>query len=465
MNWINQVNVPIHLVSKSKIATWIYLALTVFVFLFTCYKDWIVFQGQVDYSYFYAALLAIFSFFIIVFNLNNSLRSNIVLLTTSLLFCFYILELVIYANSALFFNDRYRAAESYNVEFDKRSVLEVIDDLKGKNIDSVPFYPAMRTIKGIDIINGDNFTIGGVSNITTVGSNESGEYGIYTSDRYGFNNPDGQWEGEIGVAVIGDSFVHGATVNVGEDISSNIRGSDNVVNLGVGGHGPLLELATLVEYAKPYKVKKLIWVYYEGNDLSDLSIERQKPLLMKYLDRSFSQDLLAKKNKIDDYLVKQIEVAGTRAEKFQEQQVRGIVFLWHVRFFLKKLLANKFQNERENNFKTIYGQNISLFLRIILQAKKEVELWGGEFYFVYLPEYSRYKNISNHDAYKEKAKLINLIKAVNIPVIDIHKEVFLNHPTPLLIFPFGLSGHYTEKGYKEVAKKIVTGVENTMSSR
>jgi len=51
-----------------------------------------------------------------------------------------------------------------------------------------------------------------------------------------------------------------------------------------------------------------------------------------------------------------------------------------------------------------------------------------------------------------------LVKQLDIPVIDIHQEVFANHSDPLSLFPFRLSGHYNADGYSEVAKAIVTSV-------
>ena len=51
------------------------------------------------------------------------------------------------------------------------------------------------------------------------------------------------------------------------------------------------------------------------------------------------------------------------------------------------------------------------------------------------------------------------MKGLGIPVVDIHQEVFANHPDPLALFPFRLYGHYNAEGYSEVAKAIVDGVK------
>ena len=66
--------------------------------------------------------------------------------------------------------------------------------------------------------------LSGVSNIKTITCNENGYYAIYDSDRYGFNNPDGEWDKKnIEYFLIGDSFTDGACVNEPNDIGSILK--------------------------------------------------------------------------------------------------------------------------------------------------------------------------------------------------------------------------------------------------
>ena len=116
--------------------------------------------------------------------------------------------------------------------------------------------------------------------------NENGYYSIYHSDRYGFNNPDKEWDSkEIEYLLVGDSFTHGACVNRPHDVASVLRkySKKNVLNLGQIGNGPLIEYATLREYSD-LNIKKVIWRYYEGNDLSDLETELTNKILKKYIN-------------------------------------------------------------------------------------------------------------------------------------------------------------------------------------
>jgi hypothetical protein len=58
-----------------------------------------------------------------------------------------------------------------------------------------------------------------------------------------------------------------------------------------------------------------------------------------------------------------------------------------------------------------------------------------------------------------------LVKNLNIPVIDIHQEVFADHPDPLSLFPHRRNGHYNAKGYHEVSKGIFRALKAKFSQR
>ena len=100
-----------------------------------------------------------------------------------------------------------------------------------------------------------------------------------------------------------------------------------------------------------------------------------------------------------------------------------------------------------------------LFAEILTKAKAKVDGWEWKLYFVYLPQYERYtyKGVT-HDDFRRKSEVIEVVKGLGIPVVDIHQEVFADHLDPLALFPFRLPGHYNADGYSEVAKAIVTSV-------
>jgi len=91
------------------------------------------------------------------------------------------------------------------------------------------------------------------------------------------------------------------------------------------------------------------------------------------------------------------------------------------------------------------------FKKILELTKNLANKNNSTLYFVYLPSHARYKTKYNNSSY---LSVKNILNELNIPFIDIHKEVFKKNKNPLKLFPFGLYGHYTADGYKKVAETI-----------
>ena len=160
----------------------------------------------------------------------------------------------------------------FGKKFDKRSIIEIYDDLKNEkylvSADNVGYFLEQKD-KNLEL-----YPFAGVSNKKTILCNENGYYSTYLSDRYGFNNPDDEWDNdEIEYLLLGDSFTQGSCVNRPFDIASNLRRLSNkpVINLGMGGSGTLLEYAIYREYAP--KIKNVILLFFDGNDIKDLKRE------------------------------------------------------------------------------------------------------------------------------------------------------------------------------------------------
>ena len=107
-------------------------------------------------------------------------------------------------------------AKKAGVNFDTRTRLEIITELRRQGIDAVPaIYPRNllkkqkdgRTIWEI-VINGlEVLPLGGIASKVTVFCNETGEFTVYNSDERGINNPKGSWNADrLEIAALGDSF-------------------------------------------------------------------------------------------------------------------------------------------------------------------------------------------------------------------------------------------------------------------
>ena len=79
------------------------------------------------------------------------------------------------------------------------------------------------------------------------------------------------------MVVIGDSFVEGLTVPT-EQLTSSVlaRLSGQVVaNLGQSAYGPLEEMVVLKRYGLPLRPRTVVWMFFEGNDLQDVTAYRR----------------------------------------------------------------------------------------------------------------------------------------------------------------------------------------------
>ena len=197
--------------------------------------------------------------------------------------------------------------KKYKKKFDTRTNKEVYLDLKNDDVDVIVSVPPYYFLKEKSEI----IPLSGHSKINTLYSNENGYPFRIKSDRYGFNNPNEEWDKKNYEYInLGDSFVYGLAVNRPNDISSVLRKISNkpVLNLGVIGTGSLIQLGILKEFSYNKKSKNILWFYYEENDLIDLRNELKNSLLQNYLTKpNFKQNLLNKQSLVDKMIFNKFE--------------------------------------------------------------------------------------------------------------------------------------------------------------
>lgn len=361
---------------------------------------------------------------------------------------------------------RAESARKAGVHFDRRTRIEVIQDLEATGVDAVPDIPPSIVLKPSEgniyksafSLDGHEFLpLGTISDRVTVHCNESGEYTIYRSDEHGFRNPKGRWAlKRIDVALLGDSFALGACVPTEKSFAALIgKAFPATLNLAADNNGPLLQLATLREYLEDVRPRIVVWVYYEGNDLHNLYDEWKSPLLRSYLKRGFKQGLAARQHEVDRELLAFVREARESSRWIQRlEQARDVVKLMNLR----ALAASALQLQRKNA--TDSQQEIDHLRAILSEAVTSVRSWGGSLYFVYLPTWKRYAHPEL--APKERDTVLATVNELGIHVIDIHRA-FAKEPDPLAFFPFGQKGHYNEKGNRLVANEIIDGIARSQS--
>jgi hypothetical protein len=416
-----------------------FLITSLFLLLYTFYRAEIIWSGDGrEYYYIYyfvSIILVIFS--LIFFFLNSLLKTYIIIFFTTTLISLYSFETFLNLPDNRALKTKIKLYKDLGKDFDTRTIRQVYNDLKKTD------KKASVKVSPKEYLNSKNIEthpLSGISNSKTVYQNENGYYMIYTSDRYGFNNPDYEWDSkEVEYLLIGDSATHGAAVNRPDDIASQLRilSSNSVLSLGYSGNGPLIEYAGLREYA-PKNVKKIIWLFTD-NDISALGNELESQILTKYLkDPNFTQNLKSRQEEINELVKKKIINSEKSIKKFN--------FFRFLKIYKVRSLII-----RNNQINEGYGiDKPAEFIEIIKLTKKYAKNNGAEFYFVYLPLAQFFNENYDYSNYEGVKKIM---KDLNVSFIDIN-DVFDKEKDPKSFFPFRMFGHYNPAGYHKVSKAI-----------
>lgn len=386
-------------------------------------------------------------------------KQNLLLFLCSLIFCFYAFEAYLYLSRMGVYSEhslnrsiRMNAAISQGIDFDTRTKLEFLKDSQLSGWDHVLRISPIgfTSLNGLNVNDEQVYPLSGVSSRPTVFCNVHGDYLVYQSDEWGFRNPGNKrFNKALEIAVVGDSFAMGHCEE--RDIGSLLRQRDfSVANFSYTGNGPLLELASLREYASYFKPHVVLWLYFEGNDLSDLKKERQSPILMNYLNENYRQGLIGRQAALDQRLLQysQAQQVKQEAQVKKRYHWRQPLVLSGVVALLKKNVKQVFPSRSANN-----SVEFALFQQVLSQAKRDVESWGGELYFIYLPEWRRMAGVRLSETAKQRDSVLVSMEKLDIPVIDLTNDMLLDE-NPVTYFPFNVNGHYNAKGYSLLAERI-----------
>ena len=371
-----------------------------------------------------------------------------------------IIVTVILTYSFEFYLESPKIIQRAGVPYDMRSSISVLNDLKDSGVTAHHnIYPnQLIESNGLETNKGRIYPLGGISNTTVIGKNESGFYPIIETDEHGFKNPKGLYKkNKVDILLLGDSFTEGETVYSDENIGAVLRESDlNVISIGKGGNGPLLELSGLKEYGEPLEPNIVLWIYYQ-NDFRNLSQSINSSFLKKYLhDENFSQNLIARQDEIDKVLINYIQrklnlrdqkkldkklTESIKKERLAYNSLIRITKLTNLRTRFKQILSPP------HNKIVIKDEELKVFKQILKRSKNMVTGWGGKLYFIYLPM------VSIKDDNRELMLLT--VNELNIPIIDLYNEMMISHDDPLSFLPFRSHNHYNAKGYRYIAKTII----------
>lgn len=427
-----------------KVFSPFFLVSSLLLFFYIFYRSELIFNGQNRSAYliyYYTSIIFILSS-IFTFFLSKEKKQYLIISLISIVFALYLFEIYLE-----FFKQKIDAKnyeKNFNIKFDSRNRIDVFKDLKKTDASIRIIVPPSNQLS----LKNNIFPVSGISNSKTIYCNENGYYSIFESDRYGFNNPDDQWDKKkIEYLIVGDSYAMGACVNRPNDIGSVLRSFSEspVLNLAYGGNGPLIEYVTLREYLSD-NVKNVLWIYYEGNDFSDLNLELKDEILKKYFnDLNFKQDLKTKQNQIDHMLDKFIIKELRNSLK---NRIINFIKIRKTRFLLTRSKIIQEEPKLQPEFR-----------KILQKAKDLTKKNKSNLYFIYLPSYNRYQ--ANYEGYDfNYSSVKKIVKELDIIFIDILNEVFEKEDEPLSLFPIKPNSHYNSKSYKRIAETIIKHSRN-----
>jgi hypothetical protein len=343
------------------------------------------------------------------------------------------------------------AAEQAGYPIDRRTKVDVIDDLRSSGEDAWPLISPGAFVSGeVTLPNPQSdpgfFPLSGIPSVVTVSCSDTGQYRVYKSDLYGFANPSDAWEdGSLDIGIIGDSYAVSTCVGPEEGIAPILRRRfHRTVSVGMPNIGPLVELGILEEYLRPYAPRIVFWLFYSGNDMDNLLNELKVGMLQNYLDANYRQDLTGREAALDTFLRGTVERARAMGEdrNFSDRS-----------FIVDVLSLRKTRDTVDGAVRDMLGSYPWGELeRILAAAKERAAGWGGQVFFVYLPSYAELANSTRKSRIREEA--IAAATRAGLPVVDVTTK-FAADPDPLSLFPFRLPGHYTPEGYQLVADLFV----------
>jgi hypothetical protein len=423
---------------------------------------------------YYVLPVVLASLSITALRLRPSYRVNLSLLLASINVSIYAAELLLAVSSSAPLEEALRvkviAAKERGVEFDTRSRLDVVADLQKRGISASPVLWPTALLKqhasgvlksDITVNNTEILPLVGLSRKVTVLCNESGEYAIYQSDEHGFNNPQGLWNARpIDIVALGDSFTIGACVPSDKNFVALMRRRwPATLNLGSYGIGPLIEFAIFREYVQFIKPKVVLWFYYEENGLEDLRIEKDSPLLMHYLESNFTQGLLTRQTDIDQALTAYLDTVKNANRPSSTniilRSATDILKLNRLRQYLALSYGRTTAHQSGGSVaqRGSSEAEMDLFRTILLKVQASCATWGGQLYFVYLPQWQRYARSALTSS--NRARVLTSVGRIGLPVIDIHLT-FQAQNDALALFPFQLGGsHYNELGHQLIAERVL----------
>jgi hypothetical protein len=315
-----------------------------------------------------------------------------------------------------------------------------------------PGTPSFVTIDGAAVL-----PLGGISRRTTLDCKEGGDWLVFDTDEHGFHNPAGAWSTPaLELAFLGDSFVHGSCVPSEANMVERVRARHPAtLNLGTAGGGPLIMLAQLREYLPALRPRTVLWCHFSGNDLLDLRRERGHALLGRYLEPGFTQHLAGRQAALDRALSEYAQHTLLPTLARRRLEPGPVLLLRELRGAAGLALADP-GGLRPTE------EEYALFARVLAEARRTVEGWGGRLVFVYLPAWSEPpRQLGEAEYLRMRAGVARrtreMVAEMGLPLVDV-EQAFAAQADPVSLYACP-GCHYGPRGYALAAETVLAALD------
>lgn len=361
------------------------------------------------------------------------------------------------------------------VPLDARMPGYVAFGLRDNGIPAIAAFGLSYQLTGKTLERNELVTLSGLSKSPIVFCSEAGPYVLYQSDRYGFRNPDVVWDqGRPDIALVGDSFTHGACVTEPETIAGHLRKQGfKVVNMGISGVGPLEALAIMKEYMVHVRPRHVVWMFY-ANDMDDLVTTLPGGAgyvgLDRYLQPKFTQRLIDRQAEADALIRRAFDGRETRlrterefrlSPPLVEQELHPLSAAFvrnRLTFMMLRGVAGAAGIPRE---RFVYAQRTwDTLARVFMEASRVASSWGGVVHVVLHHGIDDYRGeYFAAERMRRPAQVKAIAAKAGLHVVDSREAIKHVPGGPGKAFAFGWSGgHLTAAGYKALAETAARAV-------
>ena len=418
--------------------TFAILSLALSLILFNTAKKYLDLDQYVKLS----IIIIFLVFFIINIFLKKNLQKKSFYLFIYIVLISYSLNTMLGVYSIYLDNQKKNYIKNKSDEFDGRDIFQFIEDSRAERKIILPYLTPREFL-----IKNENFMlVSAASNKNYAQCNEAGNWKIIKTDDFGFNN--NLIIDKYDILLAGDSFADGTCVAKNNEIANKLIANDfSTYTVGFAGNGPVLSLASIIEIAKYFEFRNLVWFIYR-NDFFDLKWELSDKRLNKYFNPEFKgYDLFDNKGNIDDKYINFINSQSKKNISFElKESFLELKFLEKYFSLLNPSTESNKIGVKDFNkiFKSLVERNITNNNQILI---------------VYLPGYSCFTN-EKKICKNEFNKIKSSSETHQIKSINFMDYIDKNNLSFKTLFNLEMKdNHYSNYGYEVLSSFVIKNLK------